>query len=356
MRMPTYVRVVLTEACAMACTYCHAEGLKLETAPRSPTPTSSAANSVWTQDLKPLSMGRSGMGGPRRRRRDSTSGEPRRKQALPLEAWKQLLTGCLQLGIRKVKFLGGEPLLSPQLPALIAHVKALKPASDVSLVTSGAVPLERLEACIAAGLDRANLTIHGWTREAFMTHAPHPQLFRDRQRILERLLSWGRPLKLNYVYTGEAVEPDLTGLLTWAASRPLMVGLLDDLNQWQMNDETIRSVLRRLCGPASHQRIEEDPHSLPTQQLSWPSGLRVEVKSSRLGEVAPWDACGRCPRRKICREGIFALRIQPDGSLRLCADRPDLVVPMEAVLGKQLANPNLWHARISDIQAGGFPI
>jgi len=318
-RRPTYLRVVLTESCTMACGFCHAEGLKL---PPELLEEDVLAATV-TQALQPIGMGTPGMGA----RRHHTP--------LSLDNWKTLLGGALASGVQKVKFLGGEPLVMRHLPALIQWVKQQRPEADVSLISSGAAPLERLKACFDAGLDRANLSIHGFELEAFARNAPSgaaEKLFAMRQAVLHHLLERGRALKLNYVYTGPQVEADLKALLRWATSQPVTVSVLDDLNRHDYGPETIRAVLRRLQGPADRITLTPDPHSLPTELWTWNTGLSVEIKSTLLGEVAPWEACTQCPRKSICREGIFALRVDPNGTLRGCVDRPDRAVSVREVV------------------------
>lgn len=337
-RSPTYLRVVLTEACTMNCTFCHAEGLKL---PSDLLETESALSL-----LSPLNRGQAGMSSSRK--------------VQELERWKAQLQVALDHGIRKLKFLGGEPLLSPVLNDLIRWVKQRAPETDLSLITAGGVPPEKLQAAFDAGLDRANLSIHGWTEEAFARNAKaerRQRLFTWRNENLQLLLKQGRFLKLNYVYTDPEVEADLLQLLSWAANKNVVVSVLDDLNQPDMSPDTIRSMLARLLGPPSRSAQEHDPHSLDTERLSWATGLVVEIKSSQLGKVAPWSACSTCPRRPICREGIFALRLEPDGQLRPCADRPDLGYSLrESVQQDSELAGLLWTQYLDNLLEGGMAV
>ncbi len=287
-RRPSYLRVVVTRACPMHCPFCHHEG-------------------VGGNDGAVFGAGRSRPG---------------------FADWHCMLDVAARAGIRKFKFLGGEPLLEGALPALIAGVKSACLEADVSVITSGAVPVEMLEACFAAGLDRANLSIHGWTWEAFRANGGTVQ-YAQRRAVLERLLVLGRPLKLNFVYLGEASEQDLGVFLKDLSgerftSRPVTVSILDDLGNAEMSPETIREVLRRLLGEPREKWVDDDPSSLPAERWRWRSGLTVEIKSSILGELAPWVVCETCPKRKQCREGTFALRLEPSGDVRFCMDRPDL--------------------------------
>lgn len=297
-----YLRVVVTPTCTLQCSFCHMEG---------------------DQAVRGHEAGVS------------------RKELVALVA-----VGYAE-GVRKVKLLGGEPLVRPDLPQLIGELLAATgPDLDLSLITAGVVPVARIHAAFDAGLHRANLSIHGWSPEALARNTTTRNAWDKRQRVLDALLAYGRPLKCNYVYTGPEVESDLAEFLAWAADKPLVVALLDDLGANQDGPATVREVLQRLRGPWSAVCRDEDPNSLSTQRLHWADGLRVEVKDQKLGEIAPWAACGHCAHRLRCKEGIHALRLSHTGALRPCMDRPELGVDVLDALrtGGDVAVRSAWRA------------
>lgn len=289
-RSPTYLRVLVTGACPMRCRYCHAEG----------------------ESLSGLS--------------------PEQRRGLCTEDLKGCLETAVRVGIRKFKFLGGEPLLRTDLPEVIAHLRRLAPDADLSLITAGVALRDRIEHLFEHGLDRANLTVHGFGPEAFARRGGTPHLLRMRDETLEFLVRAGRPLKLNYVYGGPEDDGDLRLLLDRAADCGVLVNVLDDLSDPCASARTVTMALRRAHGEWLVEEEDRDPHSLPTTRLEWPDGLRVEVKTASLGAIAPWKWCGTCAQRPRCREGIFALRLGVTGNLRLCMDRPDLALPLADVL------------------------
>src|SRR3954451_6683949 len=83
--------------------------------------------------------------------------------------------GVEQLGIREVRFTGGEPLLRPGLVGIVAASTALTPRPEVSLTTN-AIGLARVApALAAAGLDRINVSLDTLDRDRFKQLA-----YRDR--------------------------------------------------------------------------------------------------------------------------------------------------------------------------------
>lgn len=281
-KLPTYLRVVATTRCNYRCEYCHMEG--------DPHVAGTAAE-------------------------------------LSTELLVASLHAAALAGVKKFKFLGGEPLLRKDLPSVIASLRAVAPDADISVITAGAVPVERLAEAWAAGLTRVNVSIHGWTPEALAENLRMNSGYERRQVLLEYAVAEaarrGVPIKLNYVWTGEGDRADLAAFLDWAAGRPVVVNVLDDLSQ-DLSWETVAAVVASLRGPHREERVVDDPHSLPTILRVWGDGLRVELKHERLGAVAPYAACGDCPKRAQCREGIVALRLTHRGALQPCMDRADL--------------------------------
>ena len=75
--------------------------------------------------------------------------------------------GVEQLGIREVRFTGGEPLLRRGLAGIVERTKALRPTPEVSLTTN-ALGLSRTAGTLAdAGLDRVNVSLDTIRRDVF---------------------------------------------------------------------------------------------------------------------------------------------------------------------------------------------
>ncbi len=80
--------------------------------------------------------------------------------------------GVEQLGIREVRFTGGEPLLRRGLAGIVERTKALEPTPEVSLTTNALGLSRTAQTLAAAGLDRVNVSLDTIRRDVF--HADHP--------------------------------------------------------------------------------------------------------------------------------------------------------------------------------------
>lgn len=285
---PTYLRVVATTRCNLSCSYCHGEG------------------------------------------DDAAGGQ--------LDT--ALLMQCLRIaaakGIRKFKFLGGDPLVRADLPDVIAGLRAIAPSADISLITAGSQKADKVDAVFAAGLDRINFSMHGFSIAALAARQERrvnaEKLHAQRAAFIARVLEYGRVCKINYVYTGESDESDLNELLDWAAPLPVTVNVLDDLNNSSLDAAALCRALTRMRGePACEERVP-DADSMETRHLIWKDGLRVEIKHKQLGDLLAYAACPSCSKRYKCREGIYAIRLLHSGNLHLCMDRQDIFLPLADII------------------------
>jgi len=56
---------------------------------------------------------------------------------LRFEEVEKVITACAALGIRKVRFTGGEPLVMKEIDKLIKHTASMPDINDISLTTNG---------------------------------------------------------------------------------------------------------------------------------------------------------------------------------------------------------------------------
>jgi cyclic pyranopterin phosphate synthase len=174
-RVATDLRVSLTDRCNLRCAYCMpAEGL------------------AWL---------------------------PRPELLTDAEVDRLVGIAVQRLGVTDVRFTGGEPLLRPGLPDLVAAAAALTPRPTLSLTTNG-IGLDRLARPLAdAGLDRINVSLDTLSPERF-ARLTHRDRHADVLRGLAAAASAGlRPLKINSVLLRNVNEDEAAPLLRFALAR-----------------------------------------------------------------------------------------------------------------------------------------
>jgi cyclic pyranopterin phosphate synthase len=217
----------------------------------------------------------------------------------------RLITVAVSLGVRTVRLTGGEPLIRPGLPGLVAR---LAPLVELSLTTNG-LGLTRLAQPLAdAGLRRVNVSMDTLQPKRFLDltrRDRHDEVVAGLAAAAAAGLS---PVKVNTVLMRGVNDDEATDLLDWCLDRGYELRFieqmpLDPQHAWDRGVMvTAEEILERLS----------TRHTLtPAERGSAPAEVwLVDGGPARVGVVGSVTRpfCGTCDR----------IRLTADGQLRNC--------------------------------------
>ena len=229
-----------------------------------------------------------------------------------------------RLGVREVRFTGGEPLLRRGLVGIIARTAALNPRPEISLTTNG-IGLARLaEPLHQAGLDRVNVSLDTLRPETFGLLAKRLRL----QDVLDGLTAAAAtglaPVKVNTVLMRGVNDDEAPALLRFCLANGYQARFIEQMpldaqHGWRRADMVTAD---EICALLSEQFVlkPDDPAgrgSAPAETFLVDGGpQRVGV----IGSVTR-PFCGACDR----------VRLTADGQVRNCLfarAESDLRAPM----------------------------
>ena len=123
------------------------------------------------------------------------------------------------LGVRQVRFTGGEPLLRKDLVDIVARVAALSPRPEISLTTNAIGLASRASALAAAGLDRINVSLDTLHAATFLEVTRRPFLERVLDGIDAAAAAGLDPIKINAVLLRGVNDDQAPELLEWCLER-----------------------------------------------------------------------------------------------------------------------------------------
>ncbi|MGH3342256.1 MAG: GTP 3',8-cyclase MoaA [Carbonactinosporaceae bacterium] len=137
--------------------------------------------------------------------------------------------GVERLGIREVRFTGGEPLLRRGLVGIIDRVAGLEPRPRLSLTTNG-IGLKRLAGPLRdAGLDRVNVSLDTLRPETFKQLSRRDRL----QDVVDGLYAADteglRPVKVNAVLMRGLNDDEAVDLLRWCVARGFEMRFIEQM-------------------------------------------------------------------------------------------------------------------------------
>jgi cyclic pyranopterin phosphate synthase len=134
-----------------------------------------------------------------------------------------------RLGVRDVRFTGGEPLIRPELVEIVAECARLEPRPKLSLTTNG-IGLARLVGALRdAGLDRVNVSLDTLDPDRF-------EAITRRRRLPDVLAGLAaaadaglHPVKVNAVLLRGINDAEAPSLLRWAMGEGYQLRFIEQM-------------------------------------------------------------------------------------------------------------------------------
>ena len=221
----------------------------------------------------------------------------------------RLLSGFAALGMRKVRFTGGEPSVRNDLTALIAIAAATPGVDKVALTTNGTLLKRRMRAWRAAGLTALNVSVDSLDRQRFAEITGHDRL-EELLGGIEIALSLGfASVKLNAVLLKDITDNQLPAWFDYLRDHPVTLRFIelmqtgDNLEYFRRNHVRAEAIERALC-VQGWQALPRLVDAGPAREYAHP-----EFRG-RIGIIAAYS-------REFC-SGCNRLRVTAWGDLQLC--------------------------------------
>ena len=289
-RVAADLRISLTDLCSLRCTYCMpAEGLD------------------WLT----------------------------KAQRLTDDEFVRLAALFVSLGVRSVRLTGGEPLVHPTLPEVIARLHELEPRPELSLTTNGVTLARQAEKLAAAGLRRINVSIDTLDRARFHELTRRDRLDEVLAGVAAASAAGLAPVKINAVLVRGSNLDEAPDLLAWSLAQGYRLRFIEHMpldadHTWSRADMVTADEILALLEDAGLQGRRRTISAAPPPRRSSTSSTGpvrwtgVEPVG-RLGIIASVT-------RPFCRD-CDRLRLTADGQLRTCLfaqSETDLRGPLRA--------------------------
>jgi len=238
---------------------------------------------------------------------------------LSLEETARLVGVFASLGVNKVRFTGGEPLVRRNLIELIKLVAEDARIADIALTTNGVLLDRFAESLKEAGVGRVTVSLDTLQRLRYEQFT-RSKRFQDVMRGIDSLgIAGFTGTKLNAVVIRGFNDDELIDLLEYAKSRKLELRFIEYMdvggaNRWSMKDVVpigeILDLLESHYGPID--RVE------PTNEYEEraPASRFVLSDGTVFGIVASTTRpfCQTCDRSRMTADGMwFKCLYAPDG-------------------------------------------
>ena len=266
-RVATDLRVSLTDRCNLRCTYCMpAEGL----------------------DWMPT------------------------EQALTDDEVVRLVRVAVEsLGVREIRFTGGEPLLRRGLEDIVAATAALDPRPDISVTTNALGLARRATRLAAAGLDRVNVSLDTLRRDRFAEITRRDRLDDVLVGLTAARDAGLGPIKINTVLMPGLNEDEAPDLLAWALRERYELRIIEQMpldagHTWQRDRMiTAEQILTELRTRFDLVPDPAERGGAPAERFLVDGWTGADGRPARVGVIASVTRpfCGSCDRTRLTADG-----------------------------------------------------
>ncbi|BBC30515.1 hypothetical protein SGFS_018090 [Streptomyces graminofaciens] len=254
-----------------------------------------------------------------------------------------------QLGIREVRFTGGEPLLRRDLLEVVGRVAALEPRPQMSLTTNG-IGLARLAGPLReAGLDRVNVSLDTLRSETFRALARRDRLADVVAGLAAAHEAGMRPVKVNAVLMRGVNDDEAPDLLRWCLDREYELRFIEQMpldaqHGWTRERMVTATEIFNLLVPVFDLSQDERQRGSDPAE-TWV----VDGGPGRVGIIAAVTLpfCGSCDRTRLTADGqvrncLFA-REESDlrGLLRAGANDAEIAARWKAAMWAKKAGAGI---------------
>jgi cyclic pyranopterin phosphate synthase len=225
---------------------------------------------------------------------------------LSFDGIERLVRGFAQLGVRKLRLTGGEPLLRKRLPDLVARLVGIPGIEDLALTTNGSLLAGQARALREAGLGRLTVSLDALDPERFRRLSGGRGEVADVLAGLDAAQRAGfGPIKLNCVVQRGANDDQVLPLAAFARERGHVVRYIEYMdvgtcNGWDRSRVVPSAELRdRLHARWPLQPLAPDYRGEVASRYSFADG------GGEVGFVSSVSApfCGDCHRARVSADG-----------------------------------------------------
>lgn len=238
------------------------------------------------------------------------------EEVLTLEEIFRVVCIMESLGVKKVRFTGGEPLVRKNLVKLIGDVNALAGISDIAMTTNGLLLEEQLDALKKAGLRRVNISLDTCDSAVFERITGYDGLARVLSAVDAALAAQMR-VKINCVPCRELNDGSIETLAQLAREKNVDVRFIELMPI---------GCGKAFCGIASEEILERLERQYGAAKKALPTGRSETAQyyvfdgfQGRIGFISPMSHkfCGECNRVRLTVDGQLKLCLHYDNGLAL---------------------------------------
>jgi cyclic pyranopterin phosphate synthase len=242
-----------------------------------------------------------------------------RAKILSLEELAQISRAFVELGVKKIRITGGEPLVRRNVVKLLSDIAALDGLEELTITTNGS-QLPRLANKIrAAGVRRLNISLDSLDPDLFRRLTRTGELDNVLEGIEAARKAGFEKIKINSVILKNRNHHEVVPLVDFASSRGMDISFIEEMPLGAIEDHD------RAEAYYSSDQIRRDIEAhytvVPSSETTGgPSRyFKISEAGTKIGFISPHshNFCDSCNRVRLTAEGRLLLCLGQEHSIDL---------------------------------------
>jgi cyclic pyranopterin phosphate synthase len=207
-----------------------------------------------------------------------------------------------QMGIKKIRLTGGEPLVRKDIEQLVAKLAAINGIDKVCMTTNGSLLAAKAAMLKQFGLSRINISMDSLDPERYRTVTGGGDLYKTIAGINAAIKAQLTPIKINMVILDDTTEEDIEQMQTFCRQKNLRLQKIMQFSLCDRSDLSRRFAADRPpeCSRCNRLRLTADGFLKPC--LFSDHEIKVDfndIRSSILKAVAKKPKNGSSCRKRL---------------------------------------------------------
>lgn len=244
-----------------------------------------------------------------------------RAQVLSLEESIEICETFAELGVRKIRITGGEPLVRNSIGTLFDQVGQIEALDELTLTTNGSRLSKFANRLADSGVKRINVSLDTLDSAQFTELTRFGKLDDVLSGIQAAQRAGIERIKLNAVILRQRNIDQVLPLVNYALEHRLDISFIEEMPLGQVTEHARQD---EFCSSAELRELIAQQHELiPSDyQTGGPSRYwAIEGSESRIGFISPHsdNFCSSCNRVRVTAEGKLLLCLGNEDSVDLKA-------------------------------------
>ena len=242
-----------------------------------------------------------------------------RKEILSLEEIGRIANAFTELGVKKIRLTGGEPLVRKNVVTLVKQIAAAPGLEELNITSNGSQLVRYAKALREAGVTRLNISLDSLREDRFHAITRTGQLHQVLEGIAAAQAAGFQRMKINAVILNGRNDDEILDLLEFCISHSLDISYIEEM-PLGLIDEHDRALT--YCSSDKVRSIISERYALndSSENTAGPSDYyQIEGSTIRVGFISPHshNFCHLCNRVRVTVEGRLLLCLGNEHSVDL---------------------------------------